>query len=47
MLSGDLKINSESQEARWFSKEEIIADEKVGPNPKYHALKILEENPGL
>lgn len=47
VLSGALKINSESQEAKWFSKEEIRTNPQVGPNTKYHALKILKENPKL
>ena len=47
VIGGKLKIDSESQEAKWFSKEEIINNPQVGPNTRHHALKILEENPSL
>lgn len=32
-----------SEEVRWFTKEELIADESIVSNVKYYALKALEK----
>lgn len=47
VLSGTLRINEESKEGKWFSKDEILSNPKVGPYTKYYAAKILEENPDI
>jgi ADP-ribose pyrophosphatase YjhB (NUDIX family) len=43
IVGGKLKINSESKQAKWFTKEEILSNPEVGPNMKYYAVKILDE----
>jgi len=45
IVGGELKINSESKQAKWFTKEEILNTLEVGPNVKYYAVKILTEKP--
>ncbi len=47
VIGGKLKINEESLEAEWLSKEEILTDPDVGPNTRYYACQILDENPDL
>jgi 8-oxo-dGTP pyrophosphatase MutT (NUDIX family) len=42
VVGGELKIDDESEEAKWFSKEEIINDPSVGPNTKYYASLIFD-----
>jgi ADP-ribose pyrophosphatase YjhB (NUDIX family) len=42
VIGGELKIDDESEEAKWFSKEEIINDPSVGPNTKYYASLIFK-----
>jgi ADP-ribose pyrophosphatase YjhB (NUDIX family) len=42
VVGGELKIDNESEEAKWFSKEEIINDPSVGPNTKYYASLIFD-----
>ena len=44
VLGGNLKINNESYKAKWLSREEILNDNGIGPNTKYHALNILQKN---
>ncbi|MDD4082016.1 MAG: NUDIX domain-containing protein [Sphaerochaetaceae bacterium] len=43
VISGELKIDSESKQAKWFSLNEIINDPLVGPNTKYYSKKIFSE----
>ena len=43
VIGGELKIDSESKEAKWFTKEEILNTPEVGPNMKYYATMILDE----
>jgi len=43
VLGGELKIDAESKQAKWFTKEEILNTPEVGPNMKYYAVKILDE----
>jgi ADP-ribose pyrophosphatase YjhB (NUDIX family) len=45
IVGGELKINSESKQVKWFTKEEILNTPEVGPNIKYYAIKILDEKP--
>jgi len=42
VIGGELKINEESTEAKWLSRQEIQDSQEVGPNLKYYTLKILE-----
>ena len=42
VVSGELKIDHESEEARWFTKQEIIDNPNVGPSNTFYALKALE-----
>jgi hypothetical protein len=42
VVGGKLKIDSESEKANWFTKEEIINDPNVGPNTKYYAPLIFK-----
>jgi 8-oxo-dGTP diphosphatase len=42
VIGGELKIDNESEEAKWFTKEEIINDPSVGPNTKYYASLIFD-----
>ena len=39
---GELKIDNESEEAKWFTKEELFSDPAVGPNTRYYASLILK-----
>ena len=41
VLSGELKIDSESKQAKWFTLKEILSDTEVGPNTKYYASNLL------
>jgi len=43
VVGGELKIDSESKQAKWFTKEEILNTPEVGPNTKYYANRILNE----
>jgi len=43
VIDGELKIDSESKQAKWFSLEEIMNNSDIGPNTKYHAKKIFSE----
>ena len=45
VISGELKIDSESKQAKWFTLEEIQSNPEVGPNTKYYATKLLNEKP--
>ena len=45
IVGGELKINSESKQAKWFTKEEIQNNPEVGSNMKYYTIKILNEKP--
>jgi len=42
VISGKLKIDSESKKAKWFSKIELLKDNKVGPNTRYFAQQLLK-----
>jgi ADP-ribose pyrophosphatase YjhB (NUDIX family) len=42
VVGGELKIDFESEEAKWFTKEEIFKDSAVGPNTKYYASLIFD-----
>jgi 8-oxo-dGTP diphosphatase len=42
VIGGELKIDNESEEAKWFTKEEIFSNPAVGPNTRYYASLILE-----
>jgi ADP-ribose pyrophosphatase YjhB (NUDIX family) len=42
VIGGELKIDNESEKAKWFTKEEIINDPSVGPNTKYYASLIFD-----
>jgi ADP-ribose pyrophosphatase YjhB (NUDIX family) len=42
VIGGELKIDNESEEAKWFTKEEIINYPSVGPNTKYYASLIFD-----
>jgi len=42
IIGGELKIDYESEEAKWFTKEEIFNDPAVGPNTRYYASLILK-----
>jgi len=42
VVSGELKIDEESEEAKWFTKEELFSDPAVGPNTRYYASLILK-----
>ncbi|MFH1247083.1 MAG: NUDIX domain-containing protein [Candidatus Micrarchaeota archaeon] len=44
VTGGELKIDQESRDAKWFSREEIASDENVGPFVRFHVLEILGEN---
>jgi non-canonical purine NTP pyrophosphatase (RdgB/HAM1 family) len=44
VISGELKTDFESKEAKWFTKKEIQADPLIGPNTKYYAKKILKKS---
>ncbi|MFA6064912.1 MAG: NUDIX domain-containing protein [archaeon] len=43
VLSGELKIDAESKQAKWFTLEEILSNSEVGPNTRYYATKLLAE----
>ncbi|MFA6064551.1 MAG: NUDIX domain-containing protein [archaeon] len=43
VVSGEVKIDSESTSAKWFTLKEILNTPEVGPNTKYYARKLLEE----
>lgn len=43
VISGELKIDFESKQAKWFSLKEILGNPEVGPNTKYHSNKILKK----
>ncbi|MFA6269358.1 MAG: NUDIX domain-containing protein [archaeon] len=47
VISGELKIDAESKQAKWFSLDEILNTPEVGPNTKYHATKIFAESNSL
>jgi len=42
VMCGELKIDEESEEAKWFTKEELFSDPAVGPNTRYYASLILK-----
>ena len=42
IIGGELKIDYESEEAKWSTKEEIFNDPAVGPNTRYYASLILK-----
>ena len=41
-VGGELKIDEESEEAKWFTKKELFANPNVGPNTRYYASLILK-----
>jgi len=41
VISGELKIDSESKQAKWFTLEEMLNTPEVGPNTRYYAKQIL------
>ncbi|MFA4946392.1 MAG: NUDIX domain-containing protein [Candidatus Micrarchaeia archaeon] len=47
VVSGSLKIDSESKEAKWFAKQQLLDDPSVGPNIRYHAINVLEGHPEI
>ena len=42
VIGGELKIDNESEEAKWFTKEELLNDPTVGPNTRHYASLILK-----
>jgi ADP-ribose pyrophosphatase YjhB (NUDIX family) len=42
VIGGELKIDKESEEAKWFTKEEIFSDPNVGPNTRYYISLIFK-----
>ena len=42
IVGGELKIDEESEEAKWFTKEELFSDPAVGPNTRYYASLIMK-----
>lgn len=42
VIGGELKIDDESKEAKWFTKEELFNDPNVGPNTRYYASLIFK-----
>ncbi|MCX6767392.1 MAG: NUDIX hydrolase [Candidatus Micrarchaeota archaeon] len=47
VTEGNLKLDSESKEARWFSKQELLNNPEIGPHTKYYSIKTLDENPSV
>ncbi|MEI7961067.1 MAG: NUDIX domain-containing protein [archaeon] len=47
VVSGKLKIDSESKEAKWFTKEELLKDLDVGPYTKHYSEKLLQISPAV
>jgi ADP-ribose pyrophosphatase YjhB (NUDIX family) len=42
VIGGELKIDEESEEAKWFTKKELFSNPAVGPNTRYYASLILK-----